>query len=235
MHVRFRCGQARGQQQARCEVWGDLRLRWFCTFAALLLGYHGYLRLRLRDDPGYTVHEVTRNTRVRWVETVMSSDECDVLAVQTLSNSVMAASFMASTAILLMIGSLTLSGTAHSAGIWHNLNIGNAHGDLLTIKLILLLADFFVAFFCFSMAVRFFNHVGYMVNVPRAALSKTLTPAHVAAYLNRAGDYYAYDMCTFFFCVPLVFWLFGPHFMLVAMVVLLAGLYYLDRAPYSRS
>ena len=34
-----------------------------------------------------------------------------------------------------------------------------------------------------------------------------------------------------FFCVPLVLWFFGPHFMLGATVVLLAGLYFLDRAP----
>ena len=60
----------------------------FVLSLALLLGYHGYLRLRLRGDPGYTVHEVTRNTRVLWVETVMSSDECDVLAVQTLPDDV---------------------------------------------------------------------------------------------------------------------------------------------------
>ena len=38
-------------------------------------------------------------------------------------------------------------------------------------------------------------------------------------------------MRTYYFIVPLVFWLFGPHFMLVATIALLLVLYQLDRAP----
>jgi uncharacterized membrane protein len=48
------------------------------------------------------------------------------------------------------------------------------------------------------------------------------------------GRCYTLGTRAFFFCVPLVFWFFGPHFMLVATVVLLAGLYFLDRAPVSK-
>jgi uncharacterized membrane protein len=38
-------------------------------------------------------------------------------------------------------------------------------------------------------------------------------------------------MRAYYFSVPLVFWLFGPHFMLAATVVLLAVLYHVDRTP----
>lgn len=34
----------------------------FVLSLTLLLKYHGYLRLRLRDDPGYAVYEVTTDT-----------------------------------------------------------------------------------------------------------------------------------------------------------------------------
>lgn len=197
----------------------------------LVAGYIVFLKRCLRRDPHYTVHAVNYVARVHWVQRVMSSGGMDVLAVQTLRNSVMASSFMASTAILLMIGALTLSGADRGGDIWHALNFGVADPRLVSIKVILLIADFFCAFFCFSMAVRFFNHVGYMINVPVTVGVRALTAARVADYLNRAGSCYTLGTRAFFFCVPLVFWFFGPHFMLAGTVALLLGLYRLDRAP----
>ena len=58
-----------------------------------------------------------------------------------------------------------------------------------------------------------------------------ITPAHVATHLNRAGHFYSMGMRAYYFLVPLVFWLFGPHFMLVSTIVLLMVLYRIDRAP----
>jgi uncharacterized membrane protein len=79
----------------------------------------------------------------------MSNDKPDVLAVQTLRNLVMASSFMASTAILLMVGALTAVGAAeYFGGAWHALNItGTTSEDAIAWKLLCLLLDFFVAFF----------------------------------------------------------------------------------------
>lgn len=74
----------------------------------LLLAYQGYLSYRERKQPGYATHGLNALARVRWVEAVMQDGRKDVLAVQTLRNSMMAASIMASTAILLVIGALNL-------------------------------------------------------------------------------------------------------------------------------
>ena len=199
----------------------------------LFIAYHVFLAWRLRKDPFYTVHAVNNYARLKWVETVMAAEKLDVLAVQTLRNSVMAASFMASTAIILMIGTLTISGSAQNASsVWHVLNVsGGTHEALLAWKLMALLADFFVAFFCFATAVRFFNHVGYMINIPARLGASPIGPRRVSAYLNRAGFFYVIGTRSFFYCVPLVFWLFGPQFMLVTTIILLFGLYRLDRAP----
>jgi uncharacterized membrane protein len=70
-----------------------------------------------------------------------------------------------------------------------------------------------------------------MINVPLTLGHRVLTPVHVAAYLNSGGRFYSIGMRAYYFSVPMVFWLFGPHFMLVATVVLIAFLYRLDRAP----
>ncbi len=198
----------------------------------VLAAYHMFMRWRLRKNPYYTVHSVNNYARVKWVETVMKSEKLDVLAVQTLRNSVMAASFMASTAILLMIGTLTLSGSSSSSSVWHAINVGGGtNEELLAWKLMALIADFFVAFFCFAMAVRFFNHVGYMINIPARLGLAAVGPRRVAAYLNRAGNFYVFGTRSFFYCVPLVFWLFGPLFMLIATGILMSAMYRLDRAP----
>lgn len=203
----------------------------FALSTLLWIGYYWFLRRRLKRDPHYTVHAVNLLARARWVETVMASDRRDVLAVQTLRNSVMTASFMASTAILMMVGVLTLSASAQvNTSIWHSLNVGAVHSELVALKLILLLLDFFAAFFSFAMAVRFFNHVGYMINVPAALGADVLSARQVTEYLNRAATCYLTGIRAFFLCVPIVFWLFGPHFMVVATVVLLAAQWRLDRA-----
>ena len=59
-----------------------------------------------------------------------------------------------------------------------------------------------------------------------------ISPRLVATYLNRAGRFYAFGMRLYYIAAPLVFWLFGPHFMVVATVVLLPTMYFLDRAPH---
>jgi uncharacterized membrane protein len=199
----------------------------------LLIGYQVFLHMRLRRDPLFTVHALNKVAREAWVDTVMGHKGPDVLAVQTLRNSVMASSFMASTAILLMIGALTIAGTGdHPRNILHALNIsGGTDEATLAWKVLCLLVDFFAAFFFFAMAVRFFNHVGYMVSIPRDRAQSPISTGLVIAYLNRAGTYYFLGIRAFFYSVPLVFWMFGPNFMLAATVLLIAVLYPLDRAP----
>jgi uncharacterized membrane protein len=200
----------------------------------LVVGYQIYLGYRERREPGFAIHGLNALARLRWVESVMADGRQDVLAVQTLRNSLMAASMMASTAILLVIGTLNLGAQgARLEALLQPLST-RVHGSAADHALIvlLLLADFFVAFFFFSMAIRYFNHVGYMVNLPQSA--KALFPPHrVAAYLNRAGRFYSLGTRAFHMCVPLVFGLFGPIYLVVAAVGLVIALDLMDRPPPS--
>ena len=198
----------------------------------LLILYHWFIRRKERRDPSYTIQAVNRIARAAWVENVMKEGK-DILAIQTLRNSTMAATFLASTAVLMIIGVLTLSGQGDKLdATWHSLNIfGAKHPELWMFKLICLLLDLFFAFFSFAMSIRVFNHVGYMINVPSSLNHKAITPGHVAIYLNRAGHFYSLGMRAYYFSVPLLFWLFGPHLMLMATLGLVIVLYRLDRTP----
>lgn len=205
----------------------------FLLSGVLVIAYHVFLRRKVKGDPTYTVQAVNKIARTAWVETIMGDEKHAVLAVQTLRNSTMAATFLASTSVLLIMGVLTLSEQEEKLqATWHALNmIGAIHPTLWMVKLILMLLDLFVAFFSFSMAIRVYNHVGFMINVPVRLNHKMLTAAHVATHLNRAGQFYSMGMRSYYLLVPLVFWLFGPHFMLISTVALLFVLYRLDRAP----
>lgn len=203
----------------------------FSASAALIIAYHLFLRRKVKKDRTYTVQAINMIARTAWVETIMREKK-DILAVQTLRNSTMAATFLASTSVLMIIGILTLSEGGKMESTWHVLNIaGVTHPELWLIKLICLLLDMFVAFFSFSMSIRVFNHVGYMINVPLALNHRMISPAHVATHLNRAGKFYSIGMRAYYFIVPLVFWLFGPHFMFISTIGLLAVLYRIDRSP----
>jgi uncharacterized membrane protein len=203
----------------------------FIASASLIIAYHLFIRRKVKKDPAYTVQAINVIARTAWVETIMN-ERRDILAVQTLRNSTMAATFLASTSVLMIIGILTLSEGGKLESTWHVLNIvGATPPELWLVKLICLLLDMFVAFFSFSMSIRVFNHVGYMINVPLALNHKMISPAHVATHLNRAGKFYSIGMRAYYFIVPLVFWLFGPHFMFVATIGLLIVLYRIDRAP----
>jgi uncharacterized membrane protein len=198
----------------------------------LIVAYHLYIDRRERRQPGYATQGLNALARTRWVEGVMRDGRKDVLAVQTLRNSVMAASIMASTAILLVIGTLNLG--ADGARLEQMLGALAAHRDRAAgehaLVLLLLLADFFVAFFMFSMAIRFYNHVGYMINLAPDDAS-AFPPYRVAAYLNRAGRFYSLGTRAFYMCVPLVFGLFGPVYVVLASMGLIAALNLIDRPP----
>jgi len=205
----------------------------FAGSVLLLLLYHRFLAFKVKRNPAYTVQSVNVIARTAWVHAIMQDGKLDVLPVQTLRNSTMAATFLASTSVLLIMGTMSLSGQADKLdSSWHALNVlGAKHAALWQIKLLLILIDLFFAFFCFSMSVRLFNHVGYMINVPPTKSRRIISPAHVAANLNQAGYFFSIGMRSYHFLMPLVFWLFGPHFMLAGTLGLILVLYYVDRAP----
>jgi len=209
----------------------ELNLLAFAASATLILAYHLYLRARLRHDPAYTIQAVSAKAREAWVHHIMSGKGKDILAVQTLRNSTMAGTFLASTAILLIMGVINLIPRGnHVTPLMEALQRHALAGDLATLKLLPFLVVFFCAFFCFTQAVRLYNHVGYLINAAGSG-EHSPTPALVARVLNRSGRFYSYGMRSYYLSVPLVFWLFGPWYLLGGAVALVVVLHYVDRTP----
>jgi uncharacterized membrane protein len=204
----------------------------FCC--AVLGGYQWRLVRRTRRSPTRTVQGTNALARTAWVEQAMKKN-WDVVAVQTLRNATMAATLMASTAIILILGILNMLANADKIGpTLHILNLTGTHESSIWIfKLMLILVDFFIAFFAFSLAVRGYNHAGFLVNVPvdKEGKSHGVTPVTVGLQLNRAAAYYGIGMRTYYFSVPLLLWIFGAIWMVIATFCVLLVLKHLDHLP----
>lgn len=201
--------------------------------ALLLFGYYTFLMAWVRRNPDFSIHAINHRARYLWVVEVMKDSRKDVMAVQTLRNYLMAATFKASSAILLIIGTLTLSGQAESLSrTWHALNVaGSQAPEWWIVKIMCLLSALLVAFFSFALTIRALNHVVFMLGLPPEVAQGALSAERVAQRLNQAGAFYTVGMRAFFTTVPLVFWLFGPLFLIVATGGLVVVLYFLDRSP----
>lgn len=194
--------------------------------------YEIYLRWITLRTPMKLARSAHAAIRSNWVKSVMRRPGTEILVIQTLRNSVMAASFMATTAILALSGTLTLSGIANAENrLWQAAHAGTREAILFAAKLLLLTGSFFVSFLFMAMAVRFFNHAGYLITGEVVSEEANRKEILAAAYLNRAGNSYSLGMRAFFTCVPFLAGLFSTYFMLPATCLLVLILYWFDRIP----
>ena len=194
-----------------------------------LVAYHVYLFYKTRHNPLSTSLGLARRTRALWVKSIMKNGK-DILAVQTLRNWTMASTFLASTAIIIGLGIFNLALTADKQGEL-SLLIGPLsidHPVLWTGKLVLLGINFLVVFFNFTLAVRYYNHTGFMINLPNDD-PDVVRIEDVIKFLDRGGTHYTLGMRGYYLCIPLALWLFGPLWMMGGTLLLIAVLYRLDR------
>ena len=92
----------------------------------------------------------------------------------------------------------------------------------------LLGADFMYAFFNFTLAVRYYNHTGFMINLPTDDTTE-IKVEDVVDILNRGGTHYTLGLRGYYLAIPLALWLFGPLWLLGGTVLLIISLYRLDR------
>jgi len=200
------------------------------TASFLILGiYHCLWIYRIYRRPMTTSVGITNHLRGHWVESIME-ERRDILAVQTLRNWTMAASFLASTGILICLGLLSVAASPEKmAEISPGLTeVVREHRVLWLFKLMVLIVDFFFIFFSFCLAIRYLNHVNFMINVP-ANLAHKITPEYITEILNRGMMHYTMGMRGYYFSVLLFLWLFGPIWMLLGTIVITIILSHLDK------
>jgi uncharacterized membrane protein len=194
----------------------------------VLTTYHVYWAYHVRKAPLQTYRGISRYLRRIWVESIMTGRR-DILSVQTLRNWIMASSFLASTAMIIGLGLLSLLfRPEHLTEVPFEFSlIFSRIQTLFMAKLMVLIVHFFFAFFSFTLSIRYMNQINFMINVP-IDCDPFLTPDFIAHTLDLGMLHYTMGMRAFYLSVVAALWLFGPVWMFLGSLILTFVLYKLD-------
>ncbi|KAI3707276.1 hypothetical protein L6452_25648 [Arctium lappa] len=193
----------------------------------ITIGYHVWLWHKVRSQPLTTIIGTNNHGRRLWVSTIMEdNDKKNILAVQTLRNTIMGATLMATTSILLCSGLAAVISSTYSVKKPINDAIYGAHGEfMVALKYVTLLLVFLASFMCHSLSIRFINQVNFLINCPSES---TVTCEYVAELLEKGFTLNAVGNRLFYSALPIVLWIFGPVLVFVCSVTLVSMLYNLD-------
>jgi uncharacterized membrane protein len=194
----------------------------------VLTSYHLVWYIQMRRAPFRTYQGVAKHLRRSWVESVIGGKR-DILSVQTIRNWIMASSFLASTAIIIGLGLLSLLfRPEHMSEIPFDFTrIFSGVKILFKVKTMFLMLHFFFAFFFFTISIRYLNQVNFMINVP-IECDPMLSSDFVANILDTGMLHYTLGLRAFYLSAVVALWLFGPIWMFLGSIGLVVVLYQLD-------
>ena len=201
--------------------------RWIAaalTVAVLAL-YEIWFAVAQRRKPLQLARSAHASLREDWFDAVSQQPGSEVLAVQTLRNSLMSASMTASTAVLGLMGTVTLSASSLNA------SMGSAALQFtprLTMEL-LLLALLFASLVSSVMAVRYYNHAGFVGAMPVASEARRRWHGIGSSHLRRAGVLYSWSLRNLVLVVPAVAFILHPIAGPVAAVLVVLVLFGFDQ------
>ncbi|CAB1275307.1 DUF599 domain-containing protein [Candidatus Nitrosacidococcus tergens] len=195
----------------------------------ILSSYHIWLLWKTHHQPLSTAIGLSRRIRKIWVKQIIAENQA-LLAIQTLRNWTMAATLLSSTAILIALGILNVAFVTESEPELAKLidYLGYPSENFWLLKLITLSSDFFFAFFNFILAIRYYNHVGFIITVSGHE-EANIGVESVTKILQRGANHYTLGMRGYYFSIPLSLWLFGSIWLLVGSLLLIVILLRLDR------
>lgn len=203
----------------------------FCIL--LYAAYHVFLYYRFRKNPLSTTVGHNHAARKLWCQMVMK-ERRDILAVQTIRNTLMSSSLLAST-------SLTLSAVVAAYLVNTVQSTGLAGLDVLASSYLKPIHKFFAvilcfacSFYCYMQSVRASNHASYMITL-NTDEEELYGPESVYLIIRRGADFHTIGTRMFYLAFLMVLWIFGPIPVLVATILLVWHLWYLDGTSYSKN
>ena len=202
---------------------------WTVFFASVLLFIAYEVRSVWigRRHPERVARSAHARMRVNWVRALSREAGSEILAVQTLRNSLMSATIAASTAALALTGTIGLAAPriAASSGVLDSFH----ESSLRAVLEVLLILALFASFVCSAMAMRYFNHAGFVMSMPVASPERQAMNDVAVDYVERAGLLYSWGLRFLLMIAPLIAGIVNPLAMLPMMMALVAVLSRLDR------
>ena len=200
---------------------------------ALLLSYEVSLAVAQRRRPQRIARTMHANLRKDWFEAISAQKGSEVLAVQTLRNALMSASVTASTAALGLMGTVTLAASSLHAQLGDTAAALPPFTPRLAMELVLL-AMLFASLVCSVMAVRYYNHAGFIGGMPvESDARKHWTPAGTV-YVRKAGVPYSWALRQLVLLAPVVAFILHPLAGPAAALIVCGVLFSLDNYQPAR-
>ncbi|GMG99174.1 hypothetical protein Nepgr_001014 [Nepenthes gracilis] len=196
----------------------------------IVTAYHVWLWRKVQRQPLVTIIGINSSARRCWVASIMrDNDKKNILAVQTLRNTIMGSTLMATTSILLSSGMAAVLSSTYSIKKPVNDAVYGAHGEfMMALKYVTLLLIFMFSFLCHSLSIRFINQVNFLINTPPHDHQLCITPDYVSELLEKGVILNTAGNRLFYMALPLLLWIFGPVLVFLCAVAVVPVLYNLD-------
>jgi uncharacterized membrane protein len=204
-------------------------LAWLAALAtiAVLLAYELVLAVAQRRRPERMARSAHAALRADWFTAVSQHKGSEILAVQTLRNSLMSATMTASTATLGLIGTVTLAAPSLHASLGEAPMLPNPTPRLMLE--LLLLGLLFASLVCSAMAVRYYNHAGFISGMPVESEARERWSEAGSAYVRRAGVLYSWGLRHLILVAPILACLLHPLAGPIASLLVVLVLVRFDR------
>src|SRR6185295_8695967 len=150
--------------------------------------------------------------RMHWVLTLADKPGFEIVAVQALRNSLMAASISASTAALAVMGALSMTGASLAA----NLARWSGENALHTTLQAMLVGVLFASYVCSALSTRHYSHASFIMSMPSERPERAQLNTSAQNHVRRAGLMYSWGLRLFLMVLPLVAGVVHPLAMLPA-------------------
>lgn len=200
-------------------------MTWLAALAtvAILLLYEVALaiaQLRFPERLARTAHALLRE---EWFNAVSHQQGSEILAIQTLRNSMMSATMTASTAVLGLMGTVTLAAPSLHANLVEATIIVPNLTAQLALELVLM-ALLFASLVSSAMALRYYNHTGFICAMPIDSDARNRWACTGIRYVRRAGVLYSWGLRQLVLVGPVLVSILhpaaGPIAALIAVTVL---------------
>ena len=201
-------------------------MTWLAVAATIgvIVLYEALLLLLQRLRPERLARSAHAKLREEWFLAVSALKGSEVLAVQTIRNSLMSATVLASTAALALMGTVTLAAPSLHTGF----EARRSFTPRLVLELVLL-SLLFASLVSTMMAVRLYNHAGFVVGMPVESEARKHWGRAGVTYLRKAGVLYGIGLRQLVLVVPVVAAILSPVVGPFAAVVVAAVLFSFDR------
>ncbi len=195
----------------------------FALFVVIVISYRTFLAWMLKNRKKKLVLGKLQIYRNAWI-VAHSNESSNLVVVQTLRNTIMSASFLASTAIILIMGVFSLlsfiSGHQHSRVVTGIFASSDPVVEMWRVLLIIITLIY--TFINFTWYIRDMNYIGFILNIPKDELDFIEGRDSTEMLSNRflkAGLRFSMGMRGYYFLMPLFLWLIHPLFMIVSILL----------------